>query len=308
MIFVKAQNIKPDHISVCICTFHRPVLLSKALAGVTGQVTESAFTFEVVVVDNDHRRSAEEIVRLLQQGNATKIIYDCEPEQNIALARNRAIRNATGNLLVFVDDDEFPEPTWLEKLFDAQKVYSADGVLGPVIPFYEGTPPEWLVRSGLCVRPSFTTGTTLKNSKYMRTGNVLFCRKIIDGLELPFNPRLGRSGGEDTDFFDHMLHAGRFFVWCNEARVFEFVPKERQTRCYLVKRAFIRGVTSADRESFISRGTMKSIVAVTVYTTILPIMLVTGHHRFMKYLIKDFDHLAKLFAYCGIKFARERTF
>ena len=104
----RPQDLKSDHISVCICTFHRPELLSKALAGVNRQVTESAFTLEVVVVDNDQRRSAEEIVRLFQPGNATKIIYDCEPEQNISLARNRAIQSATGNLIAFIDDYECP--------------------------------------------------------------------------------------------------------------------------------------------------------------------------------------------------------
>jgi len=76
----QTQDLKPDHISVCICTFQRPELLSNALAGVSRQVTAAAFTFEAVVVDNDHRRSAEDAVRLFQPGNATKVIYDCEPE------------------------------------------------------------------------------------------------------------------------------------------------------------------------------------------------------------------------------------
>lgn len=283
-------------------------MLAKALDGVTSQVTESAFSYEVVVVDNDCQRSAEDTVRLFQSSNELKIIYDCEPEQNIALARNRAIQNATGNFIAFMDDDEFPEPTWLLRLFKAHKVFSADGVLGPVLPFYEGTPPEWLIRSGLCVRSSFTTGTILKNTKYMRTGNVLFCRQILDGLETYFDPRLGRTGGEDADFFDRMLCAGRSFVWCNEARVFEEVPTARQKRSYFIRRALIRGVTSADQQTFISMGTMKSVVAVIVYTISLPLLLVAGHHLFMKYLIKDFDHLAKLFAQCGIKLVRERTF
>ena len=283
-------------------------MLARALNSMTSQVTESAFSYEMVVVDNDSLCSAKDTVRLFESNRKQKIIYDCEPVQNISLTRNRAIRNTTGNLLAFIDDDEFPEPTWLLKLFDAHKAFSVDGVLGPVIPFYEGTPPEWLIRSGLCIRSSFTTGTTLKKTKYMRTGNVLFSKQIVDGLETPFDPRLGCTGGEDADFFDRMLFAGRSFVWCNEARVFEEVPTARQKRSYFVRRAFIRGVTSADQEPFISIGTMKSVVAVIVYTISLPLLLVAGHHLFMKYLIKNLDHLAKLFAHCGIKFIRERTF
>ena len=107
------QDPKSDHISVCICTFKRPEMLAKALEGVISQVTVSEFSYEVVVVDNDSRRSAEDTVRRFQSTNELKIIYDCEPEQNIALARNRAIQNATGNFIAFMDDDEFPITTWL---------------------------------------------------------------------------------------------------------------------------------------------------------------------------------------------------
>ncbi len=76
----------------------------------------------------------------------------------------------------------------------------------------------------------------------MRTGNVLLAKAMIEGLETPFDPRLGRTGGEDADFFDRMVKAGRSFVWCAEARVYEDVPVERQTLKYHVKRAFVRGV------------------------------------------------------------------
>ena len=58
MIPNNVKDIGADHISVCICTFKRPELLSKTLDNVFSQITDSAFTFEVVVVDNDKLRSA----------------------------------------------------------------------------------------------------------------------------------------------------------------------------------------------------------------------------------------------------------
>jgi hypothetical protein len=219
-----------------------------------------------------------------------------------------AVKNAQGDLIAFIDDDEFPEQDWLLNLYIAHNKFSADGVLGPVIPFYEGTPPQWLVKSELCVRSSFPTGTVLNNSKYMRTGNVIISRKLIDDLAIPFDPKLGRTGGEDADFFDRMLRADRSFIWCNEARVYESVPVDRQKIRYHIRRAFIRGVTSADQERFVSVGTLKSVIAVMLYTFSLPVFLAAGPHFFVKYLIKDCDHLAKLFAHCGIKLIRERSF
>lgn len=302
------KDLNKNHISVCICTYKRPVMLAKALEGIVSQTTDDKFTFEVIVVDNDCHRSAEDIVQHFKIQTGIRIIYDCEPEQNISLTRNRTIRNAEGVLIAFIDDDEFPEESWLLTLYDTYVRFKSDGVLGPVIPYYEGTPPDWLVKSDLCVRSSFQTGTVLSNSKYMRTGNVLFRRSIIPDGEPAFDPKLGRSGGEDADLFDRMLKRGYSFVWCDEARVFENVPVERQTKDYLIKRAFIRGVTSADQEDFISLGTLKSVVAAIFYTVSLPFMLVAGRHIFMKYLIKDCDHLAKLLAHFGIRLVKERKF
>lgn len=308
MMFVKTQDVKQDHISVCICTFKRPAMLAKALEGVISQVTDDKFSFEIIVVDNDCNRSAEDTVHRLQIQTGIRIIYDCEPEQNISLTRNRTIRNAEGVLIAFIDDDEFPERNWLLALYDTYVKFKADGVLGPVIPYYEGTPPDWLVKSDLCVRSAFRTGTVLSNSKYMRTGNVLFRKSILSDGEPAFDPKLGRSGGEDADLFDRMLKKGCSFIWCNEAVVLEHVPVERQKKSYQIKRAFIRGVTSADQEDFVSVGTLKSLVAVIIYTVSLPLMLAVGQHIFMKYFIKDCDHFAKLLAHFGIKLVVERKF
>ena len=47
------------------------------------------------------------------------ISYDVEPEQNIALARNRAIGNASGEYVALIDDDEFPDKQWLLTLYEA---------------------------------------------------------------------------------------------------------------------------------------------------------------------------------------------
>jgi hypothetical protein len=142
----------------------------------------------------------------------------------------------------------------------------------------------------------------------MRTGNALLARAMLAGLETPFDPRLGRSGGEDSDFFERMVRAGRSFVWCDEARVYEEVPLERQTLRYHVKRAFVRGAVQSNKRAFFTYGTFKSTVAVVVYCTVLPVLLATRYHLFAKYLVSCCDHLAKLLGYLGIKPGRERTF
>ena len=291
------------HISVCVLTYRRPELLHKCLEALQRQKAVG-FSYSIVVVDNDRSRSARAVVEYWQERSTSDMQYDVEPVQNISLARNRAVSASRGELIAFIDDDECPELTWLWELYRVHRHFGADGVLGPVLPHYEGTPPVWLLRSGLCVRSASATGTVLTSVKCMRTGNVLLRRNLFDGSEAPFDPSLGRIGGEDIAFFTRMLREGRSFVWCNEARVFESVPQQRQRRSYHLRRALVRGGAAARREPVLSLGTVKSLLAVIVYSASLPLLFVLGQHRFMKCLVKDCDHLGKLLAYAGIRLVR----
>ena len=101
----------PKSITVCVCTYQRPAYLARLLEALSRQRGTSRFMFSVVVVDNDADRSSETVVQDLAIRAHFPLTYDCEPERNISLARNRAIRNATGNLIAFIDDDELVEVT-----------------------------------------------------------------------------------------------------------------------------------------------------------------------------------------------------
>ncbi|WP_262965915.1 glycosyltransferase family 2 protein [Methylobacter psychrophilus] len=298
---------KNNHcISVCILTYKRPAMLDRCLQELQNQ-QRGKFNFSIVVVDNDSNQSAKAIVDDWRKRSSVEIHYHVESEQNISLARNKAVANSSGDLIAFIDDDEFPENTWLNNLYLTWVSTTSDGVLGPVIPHFAIKPPQWLTKSGLLERTSFITGMVLK-AEYTRTGNLLFDRKILDGDESPFDPQFGRSGGEDSDFFRRMIGKGHVFVWCNEANVYETVPLERFTRTYLIKRALLRGVSEARLRSIPRREVLKSLVACHLYTFALPFLLFLGHHLFMKYLIKDCDHIGKLLAKYGIEIIKERDF
>ena len=270
------------------------------------QRTDELLDYSIVVVDNDDAESAKDIVSCVKERSPVDIAYYCEPEQNISLARNMAIAKSTGNLLALIDDDEFPRDDWLINLYHAYKEFGADGVLGPVRPDFQAAPPPWIIKSRLFARDSFATGSIISDVRQMRTGNALLGKRVIDEDEAPFDRRFGKIGGEDTDFFERKVANGYVFVWCDEAIVYEAVPVERFKRVYLLKRALLRGVSQAQRGRLGALNLGKSLIAVALYTSALPILLMTGHHHFMKFLIKDCDHIGKLLAACGLLVVRQR--
>jgi succinoglycan biosynthesis protein ExoM len=297
-----------DHVSICVCTYRRPNLLRRLLLSVENLQTAGLFEYSVVVVDNDPEGSAEGVVRELESTITTRIRYYHEKERSISLARNRSILESTGNLVAFIDDDEFPDTDWLLNLYRTLHSTGADGVLGPVLPHFDGEPARWLPRSGLCDRERFATGTVLQDAKYTRTGNVLAVRGLFQKGDMWFDPSYGLSGGGDAAFFRRMIAKGRSFVWCDEGCVYETVLPERQTRRYYIRRAFTRGMTSSKHAALYSSDTFRSLAAVILYSAALPILFFLGQHLFVRYLVKDCDHLAKILGRLGIQPVRERPY
>lgn len=305
------MDTKRDHICVCICTYKRPKLLERLLITLQNQKTDGLFTYSIIVVDNDIKLSAKNTVTDINKKSLIPIEYYFEPEQNIALARNKAVQNAKGRFIAFIDDDEFPVENWLLNLYRTCNEYKADGVLGPVKPYFEKEPPEWIIKGKLCDRPTHETGTELHWND-TRTGNVLITKRIFDDDENLFNPEFG-SQGEDKDFFRRMTKKGYVFVWCNEAPVYETVPADRWDKMYFLKRAFIQGSVSAKyygssmNIKLKVKLIIKSSLASILYTLIIPVVGVFGTHHFMKYLVKDIHHMSRLLAIFGVVKSTKRN-
>jgi len=291
------------HIAVCVCTYKRSRFLQRLLDELNHQDTEGRFTYSILVADNDHMRSAAPIVLEIERKSSIPIKYCVEPQQNIALARNRAIENASGDYVVFIDDDEFPTQRWLLTLFQTCVQYGVDGVLGPVRPHFEVRPPEWVVKGKFYDRPTYPTGFVIDWRKG-RTGNVLLKRHLFVAGEPPFRPDF--LTGEDQDFFRRMIEKGHVFVWCNEAVAYEIVPAIRWQRSFMLRRALLRGKISLVHPTSRRIEILKSAMAVPVYAVALPFLLLLGQHQFMKYLVKTCDHAGRLLASVGINPIKEQ--
>jgi succinoglycan biosynthesis protein ExoM len=283
-----------DRISVCVCTFGRPEMLGGLLEALALQQTVPGFAFDVVIVDNDSRRSAEPVVAAFARRGTVAAMYDCEPERNISLARNRAIRNASGNLIAFIDDDETPQTDWLVRLYATYVSCAPDGVLGPVLPEFPPAAPGWLKKANVFSRRRHATGARIGEGDG-RTGNVLLQRRLFVEDGCWFDPAFGRSGGEDSDFFHRQFERGGTFVWCDEAAVAETVPPERWTVSFHVKRLLRAGTTDGE---LMRAGKLKSDGLVVRNAVILCacVALITPALLLPKYL---WVRVAQKLAYSG---------
>ncbi len=285
-------------ISICICTFRRPEQIEHLLNLLDRQESNGLFNFSIVVVDNDARESARNVVESRARKLNVPIVYRVEVRQNIAIARNTSVALASGEFVAFIDDDEEPANDWLMRMYQVLLKYRADGVLGPVLPKFEESAPNWALAGKVFQRPNFATGTEIHWST-TGTGNVLIRRVVLLESDGPFNPQLG-AGGEDTDFFRRAMFRGRVCVWAAEAVCKERVSPERTRVAFQLRRALLRGKIAAQTAGNRWYGALKSVIAVLVYAIVLPVSLLGGPPVFVTYLVRSFDHLGKLLAICGI--------
>jgi succinoglycan biosynthesis protein ExoM len=290
------------HITVCVCTYKREDFLKRLLDELRDQDTAGLFTYSIVVADNDAQQSAKKAVADFAATSRTAITYCVEPQQNIPMARNRAIENASGDFVAFIDDDEFPSKKWLLTMFEVCMGHRVDGVIGPVRRYFDETPPEWIVKGGFYQRPTYPTGLVI-DWKKGRTNNVLLNRRVFSPGVQPFRPEF--RSGEDQDFFRRMIEKGFVFIWCNEAVVYEVVPPVRWKRSVILRRALLRGTISPIHSTFGLLDVLKSFIAVPVYALVLPVVFACGHHRFMLVAEKLCEHVGKLLALLGINPVKE---
>lgn len=207
-------------VSVAICTRDRAWSLGATLDSLLRQ---SYTNFEIMVVDNaPPNDSTERLVR----GDYPAARYIHEPQAGLDHARNRAMREARGEIVAFIDDDAIADVGWLSALvplFDDPRVLCATGLVAPALLDTPGQ--ELFERFGYSKgfervlfrldMPPHPPGFPYKG--YIGTGcNCALRRGALD-LVGPFDPRLDMGtpvpGGGDHDMFARIIRAGYALVY-----------------------------------------------------------------------------------------------
>ena len=264
-----------SRLTIAIPTFRRPDDLKRAIGGVLKQVAEQAARepsggtvsdAEVLVIDNDAQCSGRKaaLAAAADAGVAVRasadeptagdvsVRYVVEERPGVAAVRNRALDETTErDLLIFIDDDEEPEPGWLAALVGLWASTGCQAVAGPVIPVYEVEPEAWVRQGEFFVRRTWPTGTV---RPVAASNCLLLDLGFVRRAGLRFDEAFGATGGEDTLFTRRLSAAGGVIRWCDEARVRDHVPASRLTRPWILRRQRSHAATSVRVELALAGG------------------------------------------------------
>jgi succinoglycan biosynthesis protein ExoM len=205
--------------------------------------------FRVIVADNDDAPTARSLAERTASSCGLNLVYVHAPAHNISVARNACFEAVRAPFVAFIDDDEEASPAWLRNLMRGLDETGADVVFGPVQAIYGEGAPAWMRKADLhSIRP------TERVRGKIETGyscNVLMRWQSVG--ELRFDPALGRSGGEDTQFFFQMTRRGAQLAFRPDAWTTEIVPPHRARLGWLLRRSYGAGQAHA-RTIRISNG------------------------------------------------------
>lgn len=233
-------------IALCICTYNRPEGLRALLAALDKQRLETITDEEVqiVVIDNSRDASAAAVCSTYAQQGRFKAKHIHEPRKGLATARNAALTSAVdlgASYLVFVDDDELPEPLWLEPLVQTIERLNCAAAVGPVLPIFESQPSAWLPTQAYATDRQ-SDGPFLDDGY---TGNTIIRISAVKAHGLRFDGRFSSMGGEDTIFFRRLLDLGEKIARAERAIVHEVVPAYRMSPYWLWRRWYRTGFIEA---------------------------------------------------------------
>jgi glycosyltransferase involved in cell wall biosynthesis len=238
------------NISVILCTYNRCQSLAKALDSLAASILPEDTEWEILVVDNKSKDQTWEVVEGFCQRYPGRFRYLFELRQGKSFALNSALREARGDILVFVDDDVKVEPTWLHELTASLHNGEWAGSGGRILPEPGFSPPRWLALDGprnlgmvLCAQ--FDLGNVPGELKDAPFGtNMAFRREMFDkygGFRGDLGPRPSETRNEDTEFGRRLMAGGERLRYVPSAVVYHEVHESRVRKQFFLTWWFDHG-------------------------------------------------------------------
>lgn len=254
-----SQTAAQVRISVIVPTFNRSDQISPLIASILNAKEKIAETIELLIVDNNsnakHKRRYKQIIESLETD--VKVVLLTEEKQGRSCALNRGVKEASGEFIAFIDDDETASEGWLHTIqeWTQREEQPIDYVVGPCLPDWESPPPLWL--PALSHQYRGLLGWIEQSNKIesfdsfdgeLCGGNCLIRKSALVRAGL-FNENLGRRdknlmGGEDGALHRRLKELQMRGMYDPKMIIYHKVPTSRMTYSYHLRWSFWSGVSN----------------------------------------------------------------
>ncbi|MGB7520996.1 MAG: hormogonium polysaccharide biosynthesis glycosyltransferase HpsE [Spirulinaceae cyanobacterium] len=243
--------------TVAIRTYNGERLLPNVLDKLRCQVRTEEINWEIIVIDNNSNDGTAKVVAQYQSNwhYSYPLKYYFEPKQGASIARQRAIHEAQGSLIGFLDDDNLPDSDWVFQAYSFGKLHPNVGAYGGQIhgEFETVTPQNFqriAVYLAIIERGKKPFCYNKHKQKVLPPGAGIVIAKqawletVPDNLVLlgP-NKKSLSTKGEDLEILSYIQNGG-WEIWYNpEMHIYHHIPAWRMERSYLISLSRNSGLT-----------------------------------------------------------------
>ena len=229
-------------ISVAVPTHNRVAPLEESLRDLIRQNREGLPEVELLVILNNSPAETREVVQRCLAGFPGIARAVEEPTPGLSHARNRAIQEFQGDILIYTDDDVVRDPGWLRAMVRCFDDPTVGCVGGRIIPRLACPLPHWFDRpyyNGVIVKYDLgDEPLVLTEQDSMPYGaNMAFRREVVEKVgafrsDLDLLPGTRLCGGE-TEYLHRAAQSGFRVLYCPSAITYHPIGEERLSRAYV---------------------------------------------------------------------------
>ena len=257
-------------ISIIICTYNREKYIRPLLESIAKNDYPTT-DYEIVLVDNNCTDNTRGVYEQFATANPMVTLrYVVEPEQGLSAARNRGIKEAKGDIIIYVDDDALVDTDYIRQYAEHFATYPETMAAGgPIEPLYESKEPSWMSPYTKALLTAWMNyGNQVReypNGRYPGGGNAAYRKEVFERVGL-FNTELGRKGNlllasEEKDIFDKMKALGMKVLYLPAPVLHHCIPQTKLEEDYFNRLTLQIGRSERMRTRAISKGKYLSRLA-----------------------------------------------
>ena len=250
-------------ITLIICTYNREKYIGPLLDSIAKNDYPTT-DYEILLVDNNCTDNTRVVCDAFVTAHPEITFrYVVETEQGLSAARNKGIKEAKGEIIIYVDDDALVDADYIRNYaehFDSHPETMAAG--GPIEPLYETEEPKWMSPYTKALLTAWMNyGDKVReypNGRYPGGGNAAYRKVVFDKVGI-FNTELGRKGNlllasEEKDIFDKMHALGMQVLYLPTPVLHHIIPQAKLEEDYFNRLTLQIGRSERMRTRAISKG------------------------------------------------------
>lgn len=234
------------NITVAIPTYNGAKRLPNVLEKLRSQINTEQINWEILIIDNNSKDETAKVIQNYQLNwpNHIPLKYSFESEQGAAFARLLAVREANGELIGFLDDDNLPAEDWVIQAYNFAKNHPKAGAFsGQIHGEFEVQPPENFerIQAFLAIREHGSTPHLFDpDNLRLPPAASLIVRKKAWCESVPSRPKLsGKLPGlmVQGDDYEPLLyiHKAGWEIWYHpDLHTYHQIPHWRLEKDYLL--------------------------------------------------------------------------